>query len=220
MNHSEKKIVIAEDHTLLREGINAILKKQYDLTVVGEAKDGLEAIRCVEKYQPDLILLDLAMPRMNGISAIKDIKKRFPKVKILAVTIHKSDEYIFAAFKAGADGYCLKQATREEFITAIRKVLDGLTFISPEISGKVMDGYLKGRKVLKSETRWDRLTQREKEILKLISEGHKNQEIADYLCISPKTVDKHRSNLMKKLDKHNLAELTAYAIQKELVVKD
>jgi len=220
MNHSKKKIVIAEDHTLLREGINAILKKQNDLTVVGEAEDGLEAIRCVEKYQPDLILLDLAMPRMNGISAIKDIKKRFPKVKILAVTIHKSDEYIFAAFEAGADGYCLKQATIEEFISAIRKVLDGLTFISPEISDKVMDGYLKGKKVLKSETRWDRLTQREKEILKLISEGHKNQEIADYLCISPKTVDKHRSNLMKKLDKHNLAELTAYAIQKELVVKD
>jgi len=164
-------------------------------------------------------LLDLAMPRMNGISAIKDIKNRFPKIKILAVTIQTSDEYILAAFEAGADGYCLKQSTRDEFITAARKVLDGMTFISPEISDKVMKGYLHGKKALKTETRWGTLTQREKEILKLISEGYKNQEIADYLYISPKTVDKHRSNLMKKLDRHNIAELTAYAIEKDIVVK-
>jgi DNA-binding NarL/FixJ family response regulator len=215
----KKKIVIAEDHTLLREGIMALLNTQKDLVVVAEAVDGLEAVRCVERHQPDLVLLDLAMPRMNGIAAIKDIKRRFPKTKILAVTIQTSDEYILAAFKAGADGYCLKQATREEFITAIRKVLDGMMFISPEISEKVLDGYLEGRKTLKTKTRWDSLTQREKEILKLIGEGYKNQEIADYLCISPKTVDKHRSNLMRKLERHNIAELTAYAIEKELVVK-
>jgi DNA-binding NarL/FixJ family response regulator len=165
------------------------------------------------------VLLDLAMPRMNGISAIKEIKNRFSKVKILAVTIQTSDEYILAAFEAGADGYCLKQATRDEFINAARKVLDGMTYISPEISDKVMKGYLQGKKALKSETRWDTLTQREKEILKLISEGYKNQEIANYLHISPKTVDKHRSNLMKKLDRHNIAELTAYAIEKDIVVK-
>jgi len=219
MTNAKKKIVIAEDHTLLREGIIALLKAQEDFIVVGEAADGMEAVRLVEKHQPDLVLLDLAMPRMNGISAIKDIKIRFPKVKILAVTIQTSDEYILAAFKAGADGYCLKQATRDEFITATRKVLSGMTFISPEISDKVMKGYLQGKKSLKSETRWDTLTQREKEILKLISEGYKNQEIADYLHISPKTVDKHRSNLMKKLDRHNIAELTTYAIEKDIVVK-
>ncbi len=212
----KKKIVIAEDHTLFREGIIAMLNTQKDLHVVAEAMDGLEAVRCVEKHQPDLVLLDLAMPRMNGISAIKDIKRQFPKTKILAVTIQTSDEYILAAFEAGADGYCLKQATRHEFIIAIRKVLNGMIFISPEISEKVMNGYLEGRKTLKTKTRWNSLTQREKEVLKLIGEGYKNQEMADYLCISPKTVDKHRSNLMTKLGRHNIAELTTYAIEKKL----
>ena len=215
----KRTVVIAEDHTLLREGIMSMLNTQEDLVVLAQAEDGLEAVRSVEKHQPDLLLIDLAMPRMNGIAAIRDIKKRFPKTKILAVTIQTSDEYILAAFEAGADGYCLKQATREEFLSAIRKVLDGMRFISPEISDKVLEGYLEGSRALKSETRWDSLTQREKEILKLIGEGYKNQEIADYLCISPKTVDKHRSNLMKKLGRHNIAELTAYAIEKELVVK-
>jgi DNA-binding NarL/FixJ family response regulator len=215
----KKKIVIAEDHTLFREGIIAMLNTQEDLQVVAEATDGLEAVRSVEKYRPDLVLLDLAMPRMNGISAIKDIKRQFPKTKILAVTIQTSDEYILAAFEAGADGYCLKQATQEELVTAISKVLNGMMFISPEISEKVLDGYLEGKKTLKTETRWNSLTQREKEVLKLIGEGYKNQEIADYLCISPKTVDKHRSNLMEKLRRHNIAELTAYAIEKKLVVK-
>jgi DNA-binding NarL/FixJ family response regulator len=216
---SKKKIVIAEDHTLFREGIVALLNTQEDLEVVAEAVDGLEAVRCVEKHQPDLVLLDLAMPRMNGIAAIQDIKRRFPKTKILAVTIQTSDEYILAAFEAGANGYCLKQANKEEFMTAIRKVLDGMMFISPEISEKVMEGYLEGSKTLKTETRWDALTQREKEVLKLVGEGLKSHEIGDYLCISAKTVEKHRSNLMKKLDRHNIAELTAYAIEKELVVK-
>jgi DNA-binding NarL/FixJ family response regulator len=214
----KKRIVIAEDHTLLREGLAAMLADEADLEVVAEAADGLEAVRCVEKHGPDLILLDLAMPKMNGISAIKDIHNRFDQVKILAVTIQTDDEYILAAFESGADGYCLKQTGREEFLNAIRNVLDGKRYISPEISDQVLEGFLAGRKRLKTDTRWESLTQREKEVLKLIGEGYKNAEIADFLCISPKTVDKHRSNIMKKLDLHNAAALTAYAIDKGLVV--
>ncbi len=216
--NGKKKIVIAEDHTLLREGVIAMLEDREDLQVVAEAADGMEAIRCVEKHEPDLILLDLAMPKMNGISAIKDISSRFPGTRILAVTIQTDDEYILAAFESGAHGYCLKQASREEFLNAIDKVLEGNRYISPEISDQVLEGYLEGRKRLKKDSRWERLTQREKEVLKLIGEGHKNAEIADYLFISPKTVDKHRSNIMKKLDLHNAAALTAYAIEKGLVV--
>lgn len=214
----KKRIVIAEDHTLLREGLAAMLADENDLEVVAEAADGLEAVRCVEKHVPDLILLDLAMPKMNGISAIKDIHNRFGEVKILAVTIQTDDEYILAAFGSGAHGYCLKQADRNEFLNAIRNVLDGKRYISPEISDQVLEGFLAGKKRLKTDTRWESLTQREKEVLKLIGEGYKNTEIADFLCISPKTVDKHRSNIMKKLDLHNAAALTAYAIDKGLVV--
>ena len=211
-------IVIAEDHTLLRAGLISMLAERTDLKVVAEAADGMEAIRCVEKHEPDLILLDLAMPKMNGISAIKDIRARFPATRILAVTIQTDDEYILAAFDSGADGYCLKQASRGEFLNAIDKVLAGNRYISPEISEQVLEGYLEGKKRLKKDSRWETLTQREKEVLKLIGEGHKNAEIAEFLFISPKTVDKHRSNIMRKLDLHNAAALTGYAIEKGLVV--
>ena len=216
MRH-KKKIVIAEDQTLVREGLRSLLDSANDLEVVGEAKDGLEAIRRVDKHRPDLILLDLAMPRMNGISAIKEIKSRFTETKIIALTLHTSDEYILAAFKAGADGYCLKNDTHIELITAIKSVLEGKTYLSPEISGKVLVGYLEGKKTLKSDTAWQTLTQREKEVLKLVGEGNKSSDIGNYLCISAKTVDKHRSNIMNKLDLHSASALTAYGIKKGLV---
>lgn len=215
----KKEIVIAEDHTILREGLKSLLGTGDNFEVVGEAEDGLEAIRCVEKCEPDLVLLDLAMPRMNGIAAIKEIKKRFPETKILALTVHKSEEYIMEAFQSGADGYCLKYTTHNELLIAIKSVLSGKTYLSPEISGKVLEGYLENRKTLKSGSSWESLTQREKEVLKLVGEGYKNVEISDFLCISVKTVEKHRSNIMKKLDLHNVSDLTAYAIEKDLVTK-
>jgi DNA-binding NarL/FixJ family response regulator len=214
-----KKIVLAEDHRLLREGLKALLQAEKDLQVVGEAENGLEAIRCVEKHSPNLILLDLSMPKMSGISVIKEIKSRFPEVKILALTIHESDQYVLEAFQSGADGYCLKDASRDEFLIAIESVLNGKTYISPGISEGVMVAYLEGKKTLKASTVWDSITQREKDVLKLIGEGYRNKEIGDFLNISVKTVEKHRANLMKKLDLHNVSALTAYAIEKKLVTK-
>lgn len=215
----KKTIFIAEDHTILREGLCSLLAKEKDLEIIGEAADGREAIKNIEKLTPDLVLLDLSMPKMNGISVIKDIKSRFPKTRILILTVHKSEEYILETFDSGADGYCIKYATHEELLIAIRKVLSGKTYISPEISETVLEGYIEGRKTLKKDTTFDTLTQREKEILKLIGEGNTNKEIAKFLCISVKTADKHRANLMKKLNIHNAAKLTAYAIQKGLVTK-
>lgn len=219
MGENFKRIVLAEDHRLLREGLKALLLTEKNLQVVDEAENGLEAVKCVEKHNPDLILLDLSMPKMSGISVIKELKSRFPKVKILALTIHESDQYVLEAFESGADGYCLKDASRDELLLAIDSVLNGKIYISPGISENVMEGYLDGKKTLKGSSAWDNITQREKDVLKLIGEGHRNKEIANVLNISVKTVEKHRANIMRKLNLHNVSALTAYAIEKKLVTK-
>lgn len=214
------RIVIAEDHTILREGLKSLLSSRPEYEVVGEAQDGWEAIRTVEKFKPDLVLTDLSMPRMNGMEAIREIKKISPASKILVLTVHKAEEYVLGTFQAGADGYLLKDSTRAELMTAVSKLLSGKRYITPEISEKVIEGYLEGRGGLKQHTSWETLTRREKEILKLIAEGYKSKEIAKYLCISPKTVEKHRSNLMEKLDLHHVQALTAFAIEKGLVSRE
>jgi len=200
---------------MLREGLLTILNLHDDFVVVGEAKDGLEAIRTVGEWSPDLILMDLSMPKMSGLDAIEEIKKRYPETKVLALTIHEDEEYVLAALQAGADGYLLKDASHTELATAIRTVLSGKPYLCPGISSKVIEGYLEGRRNVKSA--WDILTQREREILTLIVEGYRNKEIANSLYISPKTVEKHRSNLMRKLDLHNTSALISFAIKRGLV---
>jgi len=215
----KNRIIIVEDHTILREGLRSLLSANPEYEIVGEAEDGNAAIRCVEKLKPSLVLMDLSMPKMNGIDAIREIKKRSPETKVLVLTVHKTDEYIRATFQAGADGYVLKDSTHGELEMAIQNVLSGKNFISPGISEKLIGGYLEGQKTPKVTTPWDTLTQRERSILKLIAEGHKNKEIADYLCISVKTVEKHRANLMQKLDLHNISDLTAFAIGKGLITR-
>jgi len=219
MDTEKKKIVIAEDHTILREGLKALLSSCNELEVIGEAEDGREAVKLASALEPDLMLMDLSMPRMNGIEAIKEIKKRNPEIKILVLTVYKTEEYVLASLQAGADGYILKEANHSEFLLAIKNVLMGKNYLSPEISGKVIEGYLKGQQHHAPVTIWDTLTSREREILKLVGEGYKNREIADDLCISLKTVEKHRENLMKKLDLHTASALTSYAIEKGLVTQ-
>lgn len=213
-------IVLAEDHTILREGLKSLLSSEPEFEVVAEAGDGREAIQCVKKWKPDLILTDLSMPRLNGMEAIREIKRESPKTKVLVLTVHKAEEYILATLKVGADGYLLKDSTRAELVMAAKKVLSGKPYISSDISEKVIEGYLEGRKTLKIQTPWETLTLREREILKLIAEGYKNKEIADELCISVKTVEKHRSNLMEKLHLHNAQALTAFAIEHGLVSRE
>ena len=211
------RIVIAEDHKILREGLKSLLSTVEDLEIVGEAADGLEAIQCVEKYHPDLLLLDLSMPKMNGISVMRNLKGRFPETKILVLTIYESEDYILESFRSGSDGYCLKDANYSELLSAIKSVLDGKTYLSPGISEKVLAGFLYDHKTLKPLSSWDTVTSREREVLKLVGEGYKNKEIAGYLYISVKTVEKHRSNIMRKLDVHTSSGLTAIAIEKGLV---
>ena len=213
------RIVLAEDHTILREGLRVLLTADPNFEITGEAADGRAAVRLVEKQIPDLILMDLSMPRMTGMDAIREIKKRYSQTKIIALTVHKTEEYLRTTLQAGADGYVLKDATHDELMMAIQSVLKGKTYLSPGVSGKVIEGYLEGKESQMPLSTLGLLSQREREVLKLIAEGYKNKEIAADLCISLKTVEKHRANLMKKLDLHNAAALTAYAIEQGLVVR-
>jgi len=214
---SKKQIFIVEDHRLFREGLKAMLYPNPEYEIAGEAEDGLEAVRLIRKTKPDLVLLDLSMPRVSGFSVLREIKAAMPEVKILVLSIHESDEYVLQAFEAKADGYAVKDSSREELRVAIRSVLDGKKYISPGVAGSVLEGYIDGRKTLKRRSALDTVTQREKEVLKLLGEGHQNKEIADLLNISVKTVEKHRANLMTKLDLHNAAALTAFAFEHGLI---
>jgi len=213
------RIVIAEDYTIVRQGLKSLLDSFSDFEVVGEAVNGKEAIESVGRLKPDLVLMDLSMPKTDGISAIKEIKRCLPETKILALTVHKTEGHVRMALEAGADGYILKDASYTELEMAIRNILDGKSFLSPEISGGIIRGYLSGVKAAKTETMTGNLTPREVEVLKLIAEGYKSKEIADYLSISTNTVDKHRANLMRKLNLHSASALTHFALKEGLVGK-
>ncbi len=213
------RILIVDDHTLLRAGLRALLLQDVGFEVVGEAENGRDAIRAVSQLTPDLVLMDLTMPGMNGIEAITEVKRRYPEVRVLVMTLHTAEDYIHASLKAGADGYILKDATHEEFRIAMRSVLLGKTYLSMDVSAKVVTGYLGGGKNSGSSSIYDSLTHREREVLKLVAEGKTNKIMADYLHLSVKTVEKHRSNLMSKIDVHNASGLTAFAIEKGLLVR-
>jgi len=215
--NEKKTVFIAEDHQLFRDGLKAMLASKEVLEVIGEARDGLEAIHSIKKKQPDLLLLDLSMPRLSGISVIKELRRQFPDMRILVLTIHESDQYVIETFEAGANGYCIKDASRDELLLAINSVLNGKTYISPGIAENVMEGYLEGHKKIKSKSSRESLTQREREVLKLLAEGYINKEIGNLLNISVKTVEKHRANIMQKLNLHNAAALTAFALDQGIV---
>ena len=217
--HNKYRIMIAEDHTLLREGLSTMIASDPTLEVVGGADNGLDAVRQAVALKPDLILMDINMPVMNGTEALMDIKKRDSSIKVMMLTAHKAEEYIRDCLQSGADGYVLKNATREELMTAIHKVLNGKTYLSQEVSDQIVNGY-KGSINPYTQSAWQSLSAREREVLKLVAEGNTNKVISNLICVSIKTVEKHRSNMMKKLNMHNSAALTAFAIEKGLLAKD
>jgi two-component system response regulator NreC len=218
MNVERKyRILIAEDHTLFRQGLKALLSLEEDLEIVGEAADGHHAIQRAKDLRPDLVLLDISMPRVDGMTAIKEIKRACPEAKILILTVHKTEEHVLETLKAGASGYVLKDASHEEFLLAMRSVLKDKRYLSPDISAKIVEGYLNGRETGDPTSPYESLTARERQVLKLIAEGYKSKDIGEFLHISDKTVAKHRSNIMNKLDLHSASELTAYAIKRGLV---
>lgn len=210
------RILIADDHAILREGIRALLALYPDMEVVGEAADGKEAIEKARQLAPDVVLMDIAMPGLGGLEATLEIRKTCPKCKVLVLTQHDNKEYISRFLKAGAAGYVLKRAAGTELLSAIRAVHHGESFLYPSVAKTVIEGYLQGL-VEGEEADYDRLSDREKQVLKLVAEGHSNKEIADLLCLSVKTVMAHRTNLMEKLGIHNRTELVKYAIRKGLI---
>lgn len=211
------RVLVADDHTIVREGVRILLEAQPDIEVVGEAADGQEALARVRELQPDIVLIDIAMPNLNGLEATRAIKREYPNVQTIALTMYESDEYFFQILNAGASGYILKKAASADLLSAIRAVYAGEVFLYPSVARRLVSDYLSRVKSGEEKSSYDGLTAREREVLKLIAEGHTNQAIADKLVISPSTVQTHRTRIMQRLNLHNRAELIQYAIRKGLL---
>jgi two-component system response regulator NreC len=211
------KLLVADDHKIFRQGIKKLLEEESDMSVVGEAADGREAVKKATELKPDVILMDIAMANLNGLEATKQIKKVLPSIRVIMLTMHKNEEYILQSFQAGASGFILKEGAVEELVSAIRSIHQDKSFLSPTISKTLIDAYLRKMETGKTETPFDLLTDREREVLQLIAEGYTNREVAKALFISVKTVEAHRAHIMQKLNIHDIAKLVKYAIQKGLV---
>jgi DNA-binding NarL/FixJ family response regulator len=210
------RILIADDHTLLRNGIRALLEDQPDIFIAGEAEDGREAVRLVELLRPNVVLMDISMPLLNGLEATRQIKRDHPEVNVLILTMYDHEEYFHEVLNAGASGYIIKKAAASELVAAIRAVYHGEAVLSPRITRLLLEDYLR-KEISQSVTETDTLTPREREVLQLIAEGKTSREIAEILKLSIKTVQSHRASLMQKLDLHDRGDLIKYAIQKKII---
>ena len=211
------RILLADDHQIVRKGIYSLLKNHDDLEIVGETKDGRETVKMARELKPDIVLMDIAMPILNGLEATRQIKKTDPKIKVLILTIHKNEEYVLNALQVGASGYLEKDTGVDELLNAIHSVYHDNSFLSPGISKTVIDAYLLRASKVKESTVFETLTNREREVLQLIAEGFTNREVAKQLFIAVKTVEAHRAHIMDKLDIHDIAKLVKYAIRKGMV---
>ena len=210
---ARSRLALVEDHAILREGLRALLELEPDLTIVGEATDGLEALPMIEASVPSLVITDIALPGRSGIELIAALRQVCPEIKILVLTAHNSEEYIRAALNAGAHGYVLKDASRAELLQAIRTVLSGQTYLCASVTAKVVSGYLRPKTENVSLATVELVTEREREVLTRVALGRSNKLIARELDLSVKTVEKHRANLMRKLTLHNTAAVTRFAIR-------
>lgn len=211
------RVLISDDHTILRSGLKMLLNAEADIEVIGEATTGEEAVRLSEQLHPDLVLMDISMPGMGGIDATAEIKKQHPEIKVLMLTMHENEAYLFRTIKAGGSGYVLKKAADTELIDAIHQVIQGGAFLRPSVTKALVKDYLERVETGETRDSYGTLTEREREILKLIAEGHTNPEIARLLVISVRTVETHRAHIMDKLGIHQRSELVKYALRKGLL---
>jgi DNA-binding NarL/FixJ family response regulator len=212
------RIVLADDHAMFLSGLCALLDKHRDLEVIAEVRDGQEAVKVAREQKPDLVIMDVAMPGMNGIEATRQITAELPGVKVLCLSMHASEQFVGEGFEGGASGYVLKEAAFEEMLRAIRAVMANQTYLSPAVAGPMIEGYRALRSRHPSPVA--PLTGREREVLQLVAEGHSTKEIAGRLHLSIKTIDTHRRRLMDKLRIHSVAGLTKYAIRSGLTAPD
>lgn len=227
---SNIRVLLVDDHAILREGIRYLLSASGEVDVIGEAPDGVEALEMVDRLRPDAVLMDIAMPRMNGIEATTELKRRHPHLPVLILSMYDSEEYVLPILKAGASGYVLKRAAAQELVSALKAVVAGQVILHPDVARTVMENLNQEGRTVANQSgstagdgmhpHLEQLTEREREVLTLIARGLTNQQIGDKLFISIKTVQAHRANLMEKLDLHDAVELTKFAIKTGLVSLD
>jgi DNA-binding NarL/FixJ family response regulator len=223
MTEERIKVLVADDHTIVRRGLVSLLSLSGAIEVIGEAADGSAAVDLTLQLEPDVVLMDISMPVLNGLEATSRIKRQAPHIKVLILSAHDNEEYVLQVIRSGANGYLLKNSSSEDLYAAIKSVNGGHAFFSPSVSKIILDTYLKsssppGEPEGSSQTTESRLTSREREILQLIAEGHTHAEIGDMLHISARTVDTHSNNIMKKLDIHDHAGLVTYAIKNGIII--
>jgi two-component system response regulator NreC len=214
---SRLQILLADDHTLVRQGLTKILEEQPDWTVVAQASDGREAVKQTLQLKPDVAILDIGMPLLNGIEATRQLTRRLPDLHVLILSMHAEEAYITQALEAGAQGYLLKDSADTELIRAVSAVAVGKSFFSPAVARVMLDDYVRHLAGKGIVDRYQALSEREREIFQLIAEGHSNKEIADLLSVSPATVETHRAHILQKLDVHNTAELVLYAVRRGVI---
>jgi two-component system, NarL family, response regulator NreC len=214
---SKVRIVIADDHTIMRSGLRLLLEREPDFVVVGEAGDGRAATEAVEQHSPDVVVLDIAMPNLNGIEAAARITASHPKTAIIILSMHSDETYVLRALRVGARGYLLKDSAESDLIAAVRTVMKGRTFFSPAISNMLVEDYIRAIRERGVDDSYELLTSRERELLQLVAEGKTTKEIAAELSLSASTVDTHRGNIMRKLNVNSLAELVLYATRRGII---
>ena len=217
MNEKAITIVLADDHTIVRQGLAKLIEGEPNIQVVGEAENGRQAVTKVEALQPDIVIMDIGMPLLNGIEATRQIKKIAPRTRVIILSMHAHDRYISELISLGASGYLLKDSTGGEIIKAISAAIKGDTYLSPSISRRVIEDYLSLKKKSSQEDLYGRLSNREREVFQMIAEGHTTKEISEILCVSPSTVKTHRANIMEKLQIDNIAHLIQFAIRLGIV---
>jgi two-component system, NarL family, response regulator NreC len=211
------RILLADDHTVVRDGLRALLEKQPDMTVVGEAADGRDSVRLAEEQLPDVVVMDIAMPNMNGIEATRRILAANPRTNVVMLSMHQDESYVLRSLKAGAKGYLLKDSLRSDVIEAIRTVSQGRSFMTRKVSRILQEDYIRQMERRGLEDSYDLLTDREREILQLVAEGKTNKDVATFLNISLTTVETHRTHILQKLGLHSVPELILYAVRKGII---